>query len=36
MRLRFPDEENLLRRFWQRRYYDFNIYSRAKVLERLH
>ena len=24
------------RRFWQRRYYDFNVYSRAKVLEELH
>jgi len=24
------------RRFWQRRYYDFNVYSRAKVLEKLH
>ncbi len=24
-----------LRRFWQRRYYDFNVYSRAKVREKL-
>jgi putative transposase len=36
LRLRFQEHENLLRRFWQRRYYDFNVYSRAKVLERLH
>jgi putative transposase len=35
-RLRFPEQESLLRRFWQRRYYDFNVYSRAKVLEKLH
>jgi putative transposase len=25
-----------LRRFWQRRYYDFNVFSRAKVVEKLH
>lgn len=25
-----------LRRFWQRRYNDFNLYSRAKVMEKLH
>ena len=36
LRLRFAEQENLLRRFWQRRYYDFNVYSRAKVLEKLH
>ena len=36
LRLRFPNGENLLRRFWQRRYYDFNVYSRAKVVEKLH
>lgn len=36
LRLRFPEQENLLRRFWQRRYYDFNVYSRAKVFEKLH
>jgi len=23
-------------RFWQRRYYDFNVYSRAKMTEKLH
>jgi putative transposase len=34
--LRFPPQETGLRRFWQRRYYDFNVYSRAKVIEKLH
>jgi REP element-mobilizing transposase RayT len=34
--LLFPAEEGTLRRFWQRRYYDFNVYSRDKVLEKLH
>jgi putative transposase len=34
--LRFGEPHDALRRFWQRRYYDFNIYSRAKVLEKLH
>ena len=34
--LRFPGENDGLRRFWQRRYYDFNVYSRAKVQEKLH
>jgi len=34
--LRFPGEDAGLRRFWQRRYYDFNVYSRAKVQEKLH
>jgi putative transposase len=33
--LRFS-ETGGLRRFWQRRYYDFNVYSRAKVQEKLH
>ena len=33
--LRFPGDEPL-RRFWQRRYYDFNVYSRAKVQQKLH
>ena len=36
LRLRFPEQEKSLRRFWQRRYYDFNVYSCAKVLEKLH
>ena len=34
--LRFPSQEAPFRRFWQRRYYDFNVYSRAKVVEKLH
>jgi putative transposase len=34
--LRFPEESGGLRRFWQRRYYDFNVYSGAKVREKLH
>jgi putative transposase len=34
--LGFPPSADMLRRFWQRRYYDFNVYSRAKVLEKLH
>jgi putative transposase len=32
--LRFP-EETELRRFWQRRYYDFNVYSENKLREKL-
>lgn len=34
--LQFRSQEISLRRFWQRRYYDFNVYSRPKVLEKLH
>lgn len=34
--LGFVQDPALLGRFWQRRYYDFNVYSRAKVLEKLH
>ena len=33
--LRFPESRTELRRFWQRRYYDFNIYSRRKMWEKL-
>ena len=33
--LRFPGD-GLPRRFWQRRYYDFNVYARAKAQEKLH
>ncbi len=36
MSLRFSNPEDPLRRFWQRRYYDFNVYSRAKIIEKLH
>ena len=34
--LGFALEDAGLRRYWQRRYYDFNVYSRAKVMEKLH
>jgi len=34
--LRFPAPVAELRRFWQRRYYDFNVYSRRKLWEKLH
>jgi putative transposase len=34
--LGFPEAAGALRRFWQRRYYDFNVYSRAKLWEKLH
>ena len=30
------DANDLHRRFWQRRYFDFNVYTRAKVIEKLH
>ena len=33
--LPFPDEAGELRRFWQRRYYDFNVYTRHKLKEKL-
>ena len=33
--LRFPEASGELRRFWQRRYYDFNVYSRKKLWEKL-
>ena len=36
MALAFPGDNRRLRRFWQRRYFDLNIYSRAKVPEKLH
>jgi putative transposase len=31
----FADTPSTLRRFWQRRYYDFNVYSSKKVREKL-
>jgi len=34
--LRFSETDAGLRRFWQRRYYDFNVYSGPKVQEKLH
>jgi len=35
LRLPFPDDDRSTRRFWQRRYYDFNVYSRRKLREKL-
>ncbi len=35
LRLPFPEDESGPRRFWQRRYYDFNVYSRGKLREKL-
>jgi len=35
LRLRFQEETGELRRFWQRRYYDFNVYTRRKMNEKL-
>ena len=34
--LPFGSNEEDYRRFWQRRYYDFNVYTRAKMQEKLH
>ncbi len=34
--LSFGEVPGELRRFWQRRYYDFNLYSRVKRWEKLH
>jgi len=36
MALAFRADNDGLRRFWQRRYFDLNIYSRAKVPQKLH
>jgi len=33
--LKFPNPSGGLRRFWQRRYYDFNIYTSKKMREKL-
>jgi putative transposase len=33
--LAFPESLAGLRRFWQRRYYDFNVYSARKIREKL-
>lgn len=33
--LKFPNTTGELRRFWQRRYYDFNVYSAKKMREKL-
>jgi putative transposase len=34
--LSFQGEEDTLPRFWQRRFYDFNVWSRKKKVEKLH
>ena len=34
--LRFPQDGAELRRFWQRRYHDFNVYNKAKLQEKLY
>jgi putative transposase len=34
--LPFREAPGEVRRFWQRRYYDFNVYSRTKLWEKLH
>jgi len=36
LQLRFADSSALPRRFWQRRFYDFNVWSQAKKKEKLH
>jgi putative transposase len=33
--VRSADDEAELRRFWQRRYYDFNVYTREKMKEKI-
>jgi putative transposase len=35
LELRFPGDLGEHRRFWQRRYYDFNMYSEKKLREKL-
>src|SRR5262252_8306530 len=35
LRLPFPGEEGGEKRFWQRRFYDFNVWSRGKLKEKL-
>jgi len=35
LRFKFPEAEGELRRFWQRRFYDFNVYSAVKLREKL-
>jgi putative transposase len=36
LRLDFEHEDEGLRRFWQRRFYDFNVWSLKKRVEKLH
>jgi putative transposase len=33
--LPFPEEKEVPRQFWQRRFYDFNVWSRGKLKEKL-
>jgi putative transposase len=33
--LRFPEDQGELPRFWQRRFYDFNVYTKVKFREKL-
>ena len=35
LKLPFVEKENAEKRFWQRRFYDFNVWSRGKVKEKL-
>lgn len=35
LRLPFLEEESGLKRFWQRRFYDFNVWSKGKLKEKL-
>jgi putative transposase len=35
MRLRFGETENTPKSFWQHRFYDFNVWSRKKKIEKL-
>jgi putative transposase len=35
-RFRFDADEGRLREFWQRRFYDFNVWSQKKKVEKLH
>ena len=35
LRLKFPEPEGELKRFWQRRFYDFNVWSSEKKKEKL-
>jgi putative transposase len=36
LKLRFEGGEDFLPRFWQRRFYDFNLWSQKKFVEKLH
>ena len=36
LRLQFDEVADGERRFWQRRYFDFNVYSQRKIIEKLH